>query len=247
MVEMRVLRTLPVVTLLTYKVEPVEARLVVLRSTLAPLANEKGVTAAIAAALVAPVERRLAAVATPVLSMVEMRECKTLPVVTLLLYSVPPVDARLAAVATPVLSMVLILARPLDILAAFVAPVERRLAAVATPVLSMVVSLARSATIPEAFVAPVARRLAAVATPVLSMVEMRECKTFPVVTLLLYKVPPVDARLAAVATPVDSIVLNLELLESICAPVVAESVVLTLNTFGVPEVNVTDVSPAPVI
>jgi hypothetical protein len=125
---------------LTYKVEPVEARLVVLRSTLAPLANEKGVTAAIAAALVAPVAR------------------------------------------------------------------SRRLAAVATPVLSMVVSLARSTTIPEAFVAPVARRLAAVATPVLSIVEMRVLRTFPVVTLLVYKVPPVDARLAAVATPVVSIV-----------------------------------------
>ena len=158
---------------------------VVLESTLAPLAeeNDRPDTIAISDTRKSPVEARLAAVATPVLSMVEMRECKTLPVVTLLLYRVPPVEARFAAVATPVASMV----------------------------------------------------------------EMRECKTLPVVTLLLYNVPPVDARLAAVATPVDSIVLNLELLESICAPVVAESVVLTLYIFGSPEVKVTVVSPAPVI
>ena len=74
--------------------------------------------------------------------MVEMRACRTLPVVTLLLYKVPPVDARLAAVATPVLSMVEIRepkTLPVVTLLLYkVPPVEARLAAVATPVPSMV-------------------------------------------------------------------------------------------------------------
>ncbi len=81
---------------------------VVLGSTLAPLAeeNDRPDTIAISVTRKSPVEARLAAVGPRVRQMGIRGGCKTLPVVTLLLYRVPPVEARLAAVATPVPSMV---------------------------------------------------------------------------------------------------------------------------------------------
>ena len=81
-----------------------------------------------------PDDIRLAAVATPVLSIVVSLARSA----TIAAAFVAPVERRLAAVATPVVSIVVSLALSATIAAAFVAPVERRLAAVATPVVSIV-------------------------------------------------------------------------------------------------------------
>ena len=65
-----------------------------------------------------------------------------------------------------------------------------------------------------------------VRVPLPSIVDIREPKTLPVVTLLLYNVPPVEARFAAVATPVPSMVEMrvLRFPEVLYMPVVLESI-----------------------
>ena len=206
-----------------------------MRSTFAPLAGENATIESIAAAFVAPVAARLAAVARPEPSIVVTRlltavtlEDVATPepsmVVIRLLYPTPD-DAKLTTdpvKATPEPSIVVTRPPTVTILAAFVAPVDARLAAVATPVDCMVVIKAPLlaekgviASIAAAFVAPVDARLAVVASPEPSMVDIlfsadvrSDSNATPepsIVETLLLT----DVTLAEVATPEPSMAVTL--------------------------------------